>query len=645
VLAPGFDPACWIPPPDRVGGATIERFRALHGIPSHPDLIERAAADPAWYWHAALDFLDLAWIAPPVTTLESNDARTADWFVGGETNAAWLCLERWARTTPDAVALIADGEGRDARQYTFRQLWDAVRGVAGGLHSMGIGADEIVGLCVPLVPEGAIAMLAAAALGAVTVPLYSGYGEAALRDRLHHALPRVVITADRIRRGGRDHELAQLVARAAAGSGVEDLVIVGEAKDSQHSFDELRGHGSPLESCKPVAADHPALILYTSGSTGTPKGTVHTHGGLPYQIAVELAMSADLRRRDRLAWITDFGWIMGAVTIFGPLALGATAVLIDGHPLYPQPDRLWRSQESLELTHLGVSPTLLRAIAAEGESWTRPYELASLRCILTTGEPLDDETWSWAHLNVGRGCRPLVNLTGGTEIGGSILSGCVSERMRSPGFAGPTPGMNPAVLDAEGQRVTDTPGDLVLAGPWPGRTKGLWRDADRYNEEYWSRSPGNWWHGDRAIEHEDGRWELLGRSDDVLNVAGKRLGPHEFEAAAVAVDGVAAACAFAIPDERTGERVVVAVSPARWAEPPALVKAVSEAVERSLGHALRPAAVLIVDELPVTASGKLHRSALRQLVIDPAAQLDPTVANPSSADAIERALAAARASA
>jgi acetyl-CoA synthetase len=380
------------------------------------------------------------------------------------------------------------------------------------------------------------------------------------------------------------------------------------------------------------------LLAYTSGTTGRPKGAVHVHGGLTVKLAQEGAFQFDLGRGDSLMWATDMGWIMGPWSVVAALANGAAVAVFDGAPDHPGPDRLWRTVGKLGLTHLGVSPTLVRALLAHGDAPARGHDLSSLRVLGSTGEPWNPDPWWWLFRTVGGERVPIVNISGGTEIGACILSVNLLQGIKPTSLGGPALGMAADVFGPDGRPVRGEVGELVVTEPWPAMTRGFWNEPDRYLASYWERWEGVWVHGDWASIDGDGFWFLHGRSDDTLNVGGKRLGPAEVESAAVAHPSIVTAAAIGVPDAVKGEVIVVYAVTRPGADPgQQLAAEVSDTIAATLGKAFRPRAVLFVDDLPRTRSAKIMRRVIKALAVG----TDPgdlsSLENPGSLEAIAAA--------
>jgi acetyl-CoA synthetase len=376
-----------------------------------------------------------------------------------------------------------------------------------------------------------------------------------------------------------------------------------------HELAEASAADCPPED---TAADDPYMLIYTSGTTGRPKGAVHVHAGFPVKAAQDLAFCFDLQPDDTLCWVTDLGWMMGPWMIAGGLIAGAAIALYEGTPDFPDPDRLWQVVERHGITTLGISPTLVRALMSKGDEWVGRHAMPTLRALGSTGEPWNPGPWRWAFEHIGKGRCPIVNYSGGTEISGGIVSATTIHPQKPCAFTGPVPGVPADVVDDEGRPVRGAVGELIIRGPWVGMTNGFWQDSERYVDTYWSRMPGLWVHGDWAMVDDDGFWYILGRSDDTLKVAGKRVGPAEIESAAVAHPAVQEAAAIGVPHEIKGEAIVVFAIPRPGIEPSDTLRhEIQTMVASQLGKPLQPDRVLFVTDLPKTRNAKIMRRVIR----------------------------------
>jgi acetyl-CoA synthetase len=379
------------------------------------------------------------------------------------------------------------------------------------------------------------------------------------------------------------------------------------------------------------------LIAYTSGTTGRPKGAVHVHGGFGVQVAAEGAFQFDFHPDDVVMWSTDMGWIMGPWIVVAGLANGATVATYDGAPDFPAPDRIWQVASELELTFLGISPTLIRALQRHGSHQANQHDLSRLRTFGSTGEPWNPDPWWWLFRDVGHETRPIINISGGTEIGAVLLSVNMLQGIKPTSLGGPALGVDADVYDAAGTPVRGEVGELVVRGSWPGRTRGFWNEPDRYLATYWERFDETWVHGDWASIDDDGFWYLHGRSDDTLNIAGKRIGPAEIESVAVAFPEVVMAAAVGIPDEIKGEAIALYLVPGAGARPDAtLSAAVEAAVVDTLGKSFRPKAIVWVDDLPRTRSAKIMRRVVKALALGQEPGDLSSLENPESLKGIQR---------
>jgi acetyl-CoA synthetase len=638
----------WRPSDEVVAAANVTRFMRAHGIATEQELIARSVGDVAWFWDAVVRDLELPFLEPYERVLDrSRGPEWATWFGGGRTNLAHACVDRWAAATPGAPAVVWEGEEGSTRTMTYAELREQADRLAHGLAALGVREGDAVGIFLPMTPEAVVSVMACAKLGAVFLPIFSGFGADAVATRVADAQASVLITADGVPRRGRTVPMKETADGAVAlAPSVRHVVVVPRASRTDAPWTEGRDvRWDDLLADRPerfetVALDpeHPLFVAYTSGTTGRPKGAVHVHGGFLVKIAEEVAYQTDVRPGDVLFWFADIGWIMGPWEIVGATALGATVFLYDGAPDHPGPDRIWSMVARHKITHLGVSPTLVRALIPAGEEPVRAHDRSTLRILASTGEPWNPEPYRWFFEEVGESRLPIINLSGGTEVGACFLSPHPIAPLKPCTLRGPALGMDVAVYRPDGTEAgPGEVGELVCRQPWPSMTRGLRGDPERYLDTYWRRLPGVWCHGDWASVDEDGFWFLHGRSDDTMNVAGKRLGPAEVESVLTLDARVAESAAVGIPDEVKGETIWCFVVP-RGEAPATLADELRALVAEHLGKAFRPARVIVVPELPRTRSAKILRRAIRSTVTgDDAGDLS-SLENPGALDAIREAL-------
>jgi len=522
------------------------------------------------------------------------------------------------RHDPTRTAIIFEGEEGVTARLTYGELSAAVRKCAAGLRALGVRPGDRVGIFLPLTPECAIATLAVSAIGAIYTPIFSGYASDAIAGRLRDCDATVLITADGFRRRGQIVPMKETADAAVDGApSVRTVIVVPRLgreirlRNREVSWDYVMSQSGD-ESVADTSPEDPYMLIYTSGTTGRPKGAVHVHGGFPVKAAQDQAHVFDLQAGDVLWWFTDIGWMMGPWLIAGGLINGATILLYDGAPDHPDAGRVWSIVERHRVTHLGISPTAIRGLMRAGEEPVRRYDRSSLFVLGSTGEPWNPEPWWWYFDVVGEKRAPLINYSGGTECSGGILGCSTWTPLKPTAFAGPVPGIAADVADAAGRALRGAVGELVIRRPWPGMTRGFWRDPDKYLTTYWKRFPDVWVHGDWARIDEDGFWYIEGRSDDTLKVAGKRIGPAEVESAATAHAAVLEAAAIGVPHELKGEVIVVFVvlRPGHTAAA-GLAGEIAESIAQRLGRPLRPDAVRFVADLPKTRNAKVLRRVIR----------------------------------
>jgi acetyl-CoA synthetase len=631
----------WTPGAAERESSNVARLARSLRCDGYPELHRVSIEEPDRFWRAVVADLGLPLARDWDAVLDdSRGSEWTTWFVGARLNVAEACVHRWARELPDVEAAVWAPEQGERRSLTWAELSFEVRRLAEALRALGIGPGDVVGTFLPMAPEAAIAAHACAHVGAIQAPIFSGFAGPAVSSRLADGGAKVVVTADASYRRGKLVPMKEVLDEALADApSVEHVVVWRRAgvdcpmtAGRDLWWDELVADRPGELEAVSVESEAPYLLAYTSGTTGRPKGALHVQGGFLVSIARETAYQADLRARDRVLFATDMGWIMGPWTVVGAGALGATVVFMEGAPDRPA-DRLWTLVEQERITMLGVSPTLVRALIPHGEP---AADLSSLRTVVTTGEPWNRGPYDWLDEHVcGTGRIPIVNCSGGTEVGACFLSVTMLAPTKPVSVGFPALGEDMDVFDDRGRPVRGEVGELVCKRPWPGMTRGIWNDPERYLDAYWRRFPGVWTHGDWASVDEDGYWFLHGRSDDTLNIAGKRIGPAELESAAVAHPAVAEAAAIGVPHEVKGEVAwlyCVLVPGATVNE-----DEISAAVAHELGKAFAPDRVVFVSALPKTRSAKVVRRAVRARALG----LDPgdlsTLENPEALEEIARA--------
>ena len=645
----------WQPDAATVEGANLTRFMRALGVDSFEALNGRANQDPAWFHDALIRFLDYRFEKPYDRVLDLSDGKPfAHWCVGGVTNVVLNCIDRWRGTARyEQPALVWEGEDGAVTNWTFADLDRETCRLAWGLRRLGLGRGDVVGMYLPNLPHAAAAMLAVAKIGAVVLPMFSGFGADAIAQRMNDGRAVALITVDGSLRRGKAVAAKPVVDEALADCpGVRHVVVLNHLT-TQHGWTERRDcwwhevtAGAPADVAAVVTeampADDPFLLMFTSGTSGKPKGVVHSHCGFPVKTALDLSICMDLKPDDRFLWMSDMGWLVGPLLVFGGLLVGATVVLAEGAPNYPEPDRLWRLVERHRVSYLGLAPTMARLSMSLPDETLAERDLGSLRVMISTGEPWTPEAWHWTFDRVGKRRVPLLNFSGGTEMGG-ILTGTVIHPLKPCAFAGPVPGTGADIVDADGASVgAGVTGELVMRTPTIGLTRGLWHDRERYLQSYWSRLPDLWVHGDFASRDADGMWYVHGRSDDTLKIAGKRTGPSEIEALLMGTGLLQDAAAIGIPDRIKGTAVVCVCVARRHvdqsvADPSAAVKALSGAVVAGLGGAFKPAAVVFVPDLPRTRNMKVMRRVVRSAWLGEEPGDLSTLVNPESLQAIREA--------
>ncbi|WP_254205354.1 AMP-binding protein [Nocardia alni] len=610
------DPAersVWMPTDDVCARSRLLTAMAKWGYRGLAELHRASVDEPEWFWRAAVEDLGVEFAEPFERVLDDSAGTPFPrWFPGGRLNLATLCAHRHA-TGPiaDKTAVVYEGDGGTRRALTYAELDAEVRRFAAHLAALGVSRGDRVVLFVPVVPEAVVAFLACAMIGAISVPAFTGYGPEALAARLRDSGAVALITADATTRRGKVVPLKQTADEALLSApSVRHSVVVRhldngvEMRDGRDVYwDELPADPEPVPTVS-LESNDPLTIVYTSGTTGRPKGIVHSHAGFAVKTAVDFGYSFDVHEDDVIAWISDMGWLVGPMLIAGGLQFGATVVFTEGVPDHPTPTRMWEIIDRNGVTVQGVAPTAMRLVMARTEG--APTGLRTLRSFVSTGEAWDEPTWRWLFETVGGAQRPIVNFSGGTEVGGGLLVAYPFLPIDPASFNAPLIGADVAVLDGDGKPVTGEVGELAVLNTFPGMTHAFWQDRERYLETYWNRWEDVWVHGDLAAVDERGVWRIHGRSDDTIKVSGRRVGPAEIEAALLKDRRVVEAAVIGEPDPQRGQRVVAFVVVGDGTDHDDLKAAAIHHIGRSFAPTLH-----VVQALPKTKNGKIMRRAIR----------------------------------
>jgi acetyl-CoA synthetase len=636
----------WTPTTEHIERANLTGFMRIHGIKDFDALMQRSITDVAWFTDSILKYLDVRFYRPYSGVVDLSDGvQFPKWCVDGNMNIVHNCVDKWTaddeqQTTVDGQrsAVLWEGEEGATKSLTYLELYKEVNKAANALRSLGLGKGDAIGIFMPMTPEIVIALLAIAKIGGVILPLFSGYGAGAIVSRMSDADAKAIFAADGAWRRGKAVEMKS-IADEAAGQIVtlkHMIVLKRTGQDVKmlagrdHWWHDLIDPQPDSAETEITSAEDPLMIIYTSGTTGRPKGALHTHCGFPVKAAQDMAFGTDVHAGDVIYWMTDMGWMMGPWLVFGSLLLGVTIFLYDGAPDFPAPNRLWQLVERHKINQMGVSPTLIRSLIPHGEEHFKKHDLSSLRCFASTGEPWNPDPWMWLFEKVGGGKLPIINYSGGTEISGGIVMGNPLIPLKPCAFSAPCPGIAADVLDENGKSVRNAVGELVIKAPWIGMTRGFWKDKQRYLDTYWSRWQNIWVHGDFAAIDNDGLWYILGRSDDTIKIAGKRLGPAEVESILVRHEDVVEAAAVGVPHEVKGsELVLFAVLRPGAERSDALRRQLSEMVIAEMGKPLAPKTILFVSDLPKTRNAKVMRRMIRAAYLgldlgDTSSLLNPT---------------------
>jgi len=618
----------WTPPPELVGQSNLTAFLRATEQPDYDALAVKADADPAWLMEKVFRFCDVRFYRRYDRMLDlSRGLPWARWCVGGTTNIVLNCIDKHQHTPIwNQTFLVWEGEDRrEQRNLTYREFAHEVGRLAEGLVELGIGKGDIVAIYMPNLPETFIAFFAILKLGAIVMPLFSGFGPTPIATRLNHGGAKAVMTASGTWRRGSPAPLKSVLdAALQEAPTVRHVVVIqraGMAVDTpmragrDHWWHELVAGKEGSRATAEMAADDPAVLLYTSGTTGEPKGCVWTHiGFVGSMVTRDVIICGDFKPSDRWFFFSDMGWMVGAMCACIPSIAGGSLLIAEGTPDFPDTGRFWRLIQDHNVTYLGVSPTIVRGLMRYGDEVTR-YDLSSLRITTSGGEAWTAAPWLWFFEHVCKRKIPIINITGGTEVGGCILIGTTNHPMNPGSFSRKALGMGADIVDMSGKRLPPGEvGELILRNASIGMTKSLWKDDQRYLESYWNTIAGVWVHGDFATEGLDGLFYILGRSDDTIKISGKRTGPAELEGILIGTGKLADAAVFGIAHPVKGSAIVCACVPMPGTETRGLAEELAAALVQGMGASYRPERVLLVDDLPRTRNMKIMRRVLRAVL-------------------------------
>jgi acetyl-CoA synthetase len=631
----------WHPTADYIDRAQVTALSKRLGATDIDELYDLSLAEPERYWREVTSFCNIRWSRDYDRYCDlSRGAPFPAWFVGGELNWVDTILDNpeWAPRT----AIIAEREDGSVREVTYRELKDEVRSLAAGLLRIGLKRGDRVGMLMENGIEASVSLLAVSYIGAIVVPLFSGFGTDAIVARLGSCGAKALLATTGFQRRGRFISTRDTIASVRKELPDLELVVLKRSPEDTAPTDAdadyldwqlVRQSPDSAPPSARMSPNDPFMVIFTSGTTGKPKGAVHVHGGFPIKIAHDSAVHFDVGAGDVFCWPADMGWIAGSLILGSALLRGATLVCYDGAPDYPDWSRMGRLIETYRVTHYGSAPTLIRGLASNEAVSTAP-DLSSLRLLITAGESIAAEHFVWFEQAFGQGECPLINYTGGTEVSGCLLSSVVTKPIVPAGFNTRSPGVAVDVLDPAGQPLTGAIGELAVLAPFVGMTASFWQDEQRYLETYWSTVPGVWIHGDLAMRTGEGDYLLLGRSDDTIKVAGKRVGPAEVEEILVEIEGVIEAAVIGAEDPVKGQALVALLTCSGPADD--ILKLATARIQERLGKPFAPRAVFVVPQLPKTRSSKIMRRVIRSVYSgSPAGDLSSLV-NPEAIADIER---------
>ncbi|MEW5010828.1 MAG: AMP-binding protein [Cycloclasticus sp.] len=637
----------WEPNEALTSKSEMQRFIHVSKVADYDDLLAKSDADPEWFWQSAINFLDIQFYKSYDTLRDQTKGiEWTQWCLGGQTNLILNCLDKHKGTEVwNKTFIHHETEAGVKSSLSYAELDAKVCQLTEGLRSLGLTKGDAVGLYMPMIPEVAIAFLAIIKMGGVVIPLFSGFGPEPIAVRLNDGQAKAVITVDGTSRRSNIINLKETIDEAKTNIPSMEHVIVFnhmglelETKPGDVDWIELTRGMSNISETEIMQAEAPLMLAYTSGTTGMPKGTVHTHASFMIKAMFDMQVLSELTEQDRLLWMSDMGWLVGALQIMGVSFTGATLVMAEGAPNYPEPARIWRLIDDYKVSWLGFAPTIARIFMNQPSEQLNQYDFSSLKVVLTTGEPWNPDAWLWFFDKICANKVPILNLTGGTEIGCGILGTTVLRPLKPCCFNTAIPGMGADIVDDSGNTMVDGKvGELALRNHSMGLTRGLWNNPEKYLDSYWRTVPNVWVHGDWAVKDEMGMWYVLGRSDDTLKISGKRTGPAEIEGPLLATGKITEAAVIGVPDKVGGSAVVcVCVPKDGIIDNESLKQELINHVVDEMGKSYKPRQVVLVEDLPKTRTMKIMRRVVKALLLgDEPGDLSSMV-NPESIPYLKR---------
>jgi len=613
----------FIPSEKQIKESNIYKFMQKHNLSSIEELSKKSKDDLEWFWKSVDEDIGIVWDKPYSKILDiSQGIAWTTWFVDGKTNIYKSSVEKYVKSTPDKIAYYFESEDGVKSKISYSELDSKVSKLANGLKSLGVKKGDVVAIYLPMIKEAIISILAAAKIGAIQTVIFSGYSSESLHIRLQDCNAKILLISDGFHRKGKPVSQKNSIDVAIKDTSIEKTIVIPykgvdkyEKSEQLVFYDELVSSQNSICNTEILDSEDPLFILYTSGTTGKPKGVVHTHGGFSVFAGHQAAYLIDTQAQDTLFWPADIGWITGLVwNVYGLLIMGASAVIYDGGLDFPKSDRLWKMLSDYQATIFGISPTAVRLFKKNNVEPLKLFSLDKIKNIPTTGEPLDEDSWWWLYEKVGNKKIPIMNLSGGTEIGGAMLSVFPGMKLKPSTVGIPVPGMNLDVINDDKNSVRIQNGYLVIKSPWPAMTRGLLNDDKRYFDAYWSKFENIWFHGDFVYVDEDNLWYMRGRTDDVINVSGHRMSTAEIEHTVISHNKISDAASIAIPDQLTGEAIVVFFVSDDKNEIN-LESEVSDYVSTKIGKVAKPKFVFQLSDLPKTRTGKIMRRLLKSKLL------------------------------